>query len=239
MGKKHIIYKRPSKNNIPVGVTLKLIDEDLPNREGKQDPTYIVIHEVSLRTGRSPKNFNMEHYAKKIVEDGKKGSTIGYHYLVGDKEVYQFIEDDVATSHTGTQFGNKNSIGVERIICEGVNFEYALHNQAQLIATLMLKHNIPLDNVITHKEMQKRFGTPEQQANPKQCPARMLAGIKGDVQDFKNEIKRCFVYGWFFEEMLDEKTIQSIPKIQEISKKKFFPEKEKRHKIHGFEELER
>ena len=84
----------------------------------------------------------------------KDGSTIGYHYLVGDKEVWQFLEDDVATSHTGTPFGNKNSIGVERLICEGVNYEHAIHNQAKLVATLMLKHHIPIQNVLTHKEMQ-------------------------------------------------------------------------------------
>lgn len=215
--KKHI-YKRPPKGSKLVKVEPRFIDYDLPNRIGYQKPTYIVIHEVSLGTGKSPKEYNMERYERKISEDARNGSDIRYHYLVGDKQIYQFIEDDVATKHTGTPFGNFNSIGVERLICEGVNYEYATHNQAKLIATLMLKHNIPIDNVITHKEMQKRYATDERKENPKQCPGRMLAGFRGTVQDFKNEIRRCFLYGWFFTELLDEKQIASIPKLQEITK---------------------
>jgi len=136
MSKKKHMYIRPPKGDTPVKVEPKFIDYDLPNRQGHQDPTYIVIHEVSLGTGRSPKEYNMERYANKISEDARNGRTIGYHYLVGDKQVYQFMEDDVATSHTGTEFGNHNSIGVERLICKGVNYEYATHNQAKLIETL-------------------------------------------------------------------------------------------------------
>ncbi len=242
MSKKKHMYIRPPKGDTPVKVEPKFIDYDLPNRQGHQDPTYIVIHEVSLLASkghyRSPKEFNMDRYANKISEDARNGRTIGYHYLVGDKQVYQFMEDDVATSHTGTEFGNHNSIGVERVICDGVNYEHATHNQAKLIATLMLKHNIPLDNVLTHKEMQRRFGDDEEQrANPKQCPGRMLAGFRGTVQDFKGEIKRCFMYGWFFNELLDEKTIEEIPQIQEIAKKRFAPKKEQKTRIVGLENL--
>lgn len=238
MSKNKHIFIRPPKRDDTVKVEQRFIDYDLPNRQGHQDPTYIVIHEVSLGTGRSPKEFNMERYEKKISEDARNGRTIGYHYLVGDKQVYQFLEDDVATGHTGTAFGNHNSIGVERLICEGVNYEFAIHNQAKLIATLMLKHNIPIDNVITHKEMQKRYGTDEQKANPKQCPGRLLAGFRGTVQDFKGEIKRCFMYGWFFNELLDEKQIEEIPKIQEIAKERFLPKKEKRTRIVGLENVD-
>lgn len=266
--KKHM-YKRGNKKDEVKSITNKLIDERLPNRKGKQNPTYIVIHEVSLGTGKSPEDYNMQRYANKIIQDAEntiveitneksqekketkmsyydldkkydkeliekaknnivhikdengedvemkiKVCTIGYHYLVGDKEIYQFIEDDVATSHTGTAFGNNNSIGVERLICKGVNYEQATHNQAKLIATLMLKHDISIENVITHKEMQRRYGNPEQKENPKQCPGRMLAGFRGTVQDFKKEIKRCIAYGWLFEDELDLETRKKLPDIQ-------------------------
>lgn len=116
MSKKMHKYIRPQNE---IRITQKLLDEKATNRVGKQEPKYIVIHEVSLGTGRSPKSFNMDHYVNKITESGKNGSTIGYHYLVGDDRVYQFIEDDIATEHTGTKFGNHNSIGIERVICEG------------------------------------------------------------------------------------------------------------------------
>lgn len=239
MSKKKHIFKKAPKDSKPVKVIQKLLNEDLPNREGHQKPIYIVIHEVSVGTGHSPKTYGMEHYEKLINDNAKKGSTIGYHYLVGDKEVWQFLEDDVATSHTGTKFGNENSIGIERLICEGVNYEYAIHNQAKLTATLMLKHNIPIQNVITHKEMQKRYGNEKQQESPKQCPGRLLSGFRGTMQDFNNEIKRCLMYGWLFEELLDEKQIAEIPKIKEISKRRFAPKKEKRKVIHKLSDLAR
>ncbi len=222
MNKKRHLYKRPNPvEDAKIKVTNRIIDEDSTNRIGLQNPTYIVIHEVSLGTGKSPITYNMEHYANMVKQYGKIGRSVGFHYVVGDKEVCQFIPDDVATEHTGTKFGNTNSISVERLICEGINYEYATHNQAKLIATLMLKHNIPLENVLTHKEMQRRFGEGEKKANPKQCPSRMLAGFRGTVQDFKTEIKRCFIYGWFFEDLLDEKTKNNIPKIQEVAKERF------------------
>lgn len=239
MSKKTHIFKRPPKDVETVRVIQKLLPKNVKTREGEQTPTYIVIHEVSLGTGRSPKTYNMEHYERKLKESAEKGSSIGYHYLVGDKEVWQFLEDNVATSHTGTDFGNENSIGIERVICEGVNYEYAIHNQAKLAATLMLKHNIPIGNVITHKEMQRRYGEKEKQENPKQCPGRLLAGFRGTMQDFNNEIKRCLMHGWLFEELLDEKTISEIPKIKEIATQRFTTKKEKTKKIHGLHDLER
>lgn len=68
--KKHI-YKRGSKKDEVKLITNKLIDKRLPNRTGKQKPTYIVIHEVSLGTGKSPENYNMQRYANKIVQDAE------------------------------------------------------------------------------------------------------------------------------------------------------------------------
>ena len=136
MSKKKHLFKRPDKNMPVVKVEERMLPENSTNRKHKQEPKYIVIHEVSTGTGKSPENYNMEHYAKKIYDMGQNGRTIGYHYLVGDKEVYQFIPDDIASDHTGTAVGNNSSIGIERLICKGVNYEHAIHNQAKLTATL-------------------------------------------------------------------------------------------------------
>lgn len=220
MSKKAHLFKRPNKNDAPVRVIENILPSTSSNLEVPQKPLYIVIHEVSLGTGKSPSTYNMEHYANMIKAAGQRGSTIGYHYLVGDKFIYHFIPDDISTSHTGTAFGNRNSIGIERIICEGTDYEHAIHNQAKLTATLMLKHNIPLCNVITHKQMQYLYGTDEQKKNPKQCPGRLLAGFRGTMTDFKSEIERCFMYGWFFEELLDEHQIAQIPDLMQIARQK-------------------
>jgi len=154
MSQKYDYYKQPEKTEF----IEKLIPYGLPNRSGKEQiPEYIVIHEVSLGLGKSPKNYNINHYANQIVEQGKSGRSIGYHYLAGDKEIYQFLKDTEATDHTGTKEGNSNSIGIERLICEGINYEHALFNQAKLAATLMIKWNIPIEKVVTHKMMQELF----------------------------------------------------------------------------------
>jgi len=154
MSVKYDLYKNSENTKFEK----RLIPYGLPNRSGeKQIPEYIVIHEVSLGLGESPENYNMDHYARKIEQDGLNGSTIGYHILVGDKKVYQFLLETEATHHTGTKEGNHNSIGVERIICAGTNHEQALFNQAKVIATLMIKWNIPLNKVVTHKGMQQMY----------------------------------------------------------------------------------
>ena len=72
MNKKSHMFKRPTKDENPIKVIPHFLDENVSNREGTQKPTYIVIHEVSLGTGRSPKNYNMEHYKNVINEAAKR-----------------------------------------------------------------------------------------------------------------------------------------------------------------------
>ncbi len=155
MSQKYSNYKQAP---FPVPIEQHLLPYGFANHTGeKQIPKYIVIHEVSLGISKSPQTFNMDYYANKIFNDGKNGSKVGYHFLVGDKKIYQFIKEDERTNHSGTIQGNQESIGIERLICKGINYEYALHNQAKLIATLMTKWNIPIENVITHKRTQQIF----------------------------------------------------------------------------------
>lgn len=71
-----------------------------------------------------------------ILTQGHNGRTIGYHYLCGDDKIYQFIPDTEAAHHTGSAFNNC-SIGIERLVCEGLSTEDALYNQAKLTATLV------------------------------------------------------------------------------------------------------
>lgn len=211
MSKKYKNYQRPEYE---VKIEERLLPLGSANRTGKkQVPEYIVIHEVSLGLGKSPENYNMERYENLIRTQGSEGRSIGYHFLVGDKEIYQFIKEDEATDHTGTLEGNNNSIGIERLICEGISYEHALHNQAKLIATLMVKWNIPLDHVKTHKGMVWTFA-PERE-NKKNCPSRMLAGQRGGEEQFRREITKCFKHKWFFYELLNENQIKAINSIMD------------------------
>lgn len=173
----------------------------------KQTPEYIVIHEVSLGLGRSPENFNMEHYHNYIIQQGLEGRTVGYHYLCGDKEIYNFIPDDEKTHHVGCELNN-NSIGIERLICKGISYCDALHNQAKLAATLMVKYNIPIDRVISHKTAQAMCGIEQ----PKQCPNRLIAGQYGGFSLFYKEIKKCLEFGDLFYEVLGKENEMKLVK---------------------------
>ena len=133
-------------------------------RVGAQTPKYIIFHEASLGDGRSPAEYNLRHYEQKLLNDT---TTIGYHYMVSDTEIFQFLEDDVATDHCGNPHINGRSIGVERLICKGIDYAAALDNQAQLIAYLAVKHDIALDHILPHSAVA---------LNGKPCPQRLING---------------------------------------------------------------
>ena len=61
----------------------------------------------------------------------------------------------------------------------------------------------------------------ERRNNPKQCPGRLIAGFRGTLNDFRTEIKRCFMHGWFFNELLDKKTINKIPDVMAWAQRKY------------------
>ena len=196
---KHKKYKL-SKDINKVTVKEKIINDNLSNRlQIKQEPIYIVIHETELGLIKYPKEYNMDYYQNLIISDGEKGNTIGYHYLCSDKEIWHFIPDDEMAHHVGSSL-NKCSIGIERIVCEGISFCDALHNQAKLAATLMVKWNIPIENVISHKTGRILGGS-----LPKECPNRLIAGQYGGFKLFYQEIKKCLQNQDFFYEILDSK----------------------------------
>lgn len=194
----HKLYKL-NKDIKNVKVEEKLLPDNASNMNlGFQVPLYIVIHEVSLGIGKTPANYDMEHYANKILKDGLSGSKIGYHYLVGDKKIYHFIPDDCYACHTGSVL-NFCSIGIERLVCKGISFCDALHNQAKLAATLMVKWNIPFEHVISHKTA--RIMTGEE---VKQCPSRLINEQYGGFEMFKKEVKRCLEFGDLFDEVFEQ-----------------------------------
>lgn len=182
-----------------VRVEEHFLPEEATNMKlGSQIPKYIVIHEVSLGLGKTPESYDMQHYADKILTDGLNGSAIGYHYLVGDKKIYHFIPDTCWVKHTGTDL-NFCSIGIERLVCKGISYCDALHNQAKLAATLMIKWNIPFERVISHKTARIMCGK-----EVKDCPSRLNHNQYGGFELFKNEIKKCLQYNDLFDEVFEE-----------------------------------
>ena len=163
---------------------------------------------------KSPAKFNLEHYHNKLLEDGINApgtlKQVGYHYLVTDDKVVQFIPDNEVACHTGSAF-NLHSIGIERIICEGTSYPDALHNQAKLAATLMIKHNIPLRRVIRHIDARQLTG-----GIPKYCPGRLINGFYGGMEKFIEEIVLCIKNRDFFMELLTEDK-RLVPEDKQIT----------------------
>ncbi len=144
-----------------------LIPEGSPRRTGSMKPKWITIHETSLGLGKEPSWKNVSYYRKKL---SSYDSTIGYHFLIEANRfeipvVYQFLESNVSTHHTGNDIGNAESIGIERLVNEDTWFDTAISLQAKLTATLMNMYEIPIERVVPHKYW-----------SGKECPARLLAG---------------------------------------------------------------
>lgn len=161
------------------------------NRQGKViEPTYITIHETSPGTQIEPKHKDIGYYTYYIMNPSSEKEEIGFHYIVSDKKIVQFIPDNEFTRHCLD--GNLCSIGIERIVNLNVNFEKAICNQARLAATLMKKHAIPLENVVPHKFW-----------NGKQCPARLLAGMYGGWNGFVDKVEFFYKNKQFIIDCLD------------------------------------
>lgn len=177
-----------------VKFTKRLIPLGATNRLGqRRRPTLITIHECSLGLGEAPPDRNLEYYIG-LMERPKEGKKqVGYHYLVSDREIVQFIPDNEVTHHTGNAKGNQLSIGIERLVNEGTDFDKAISIQAKLTATLMKKWNIPLLYVVPHRYW-----------GDVNCPARLLAGQNGGWYDFHLHVKHLYVMKNFFQEVLDD-----------------------------------
>lgn len=119
---------------------------------------------------------------------------VATQYGVDDKTAIQMTPDECRPGHVGGpkkgNYGadrgacNSNSLGIE--ICDGpgCNLDLAIENGIEVCRYLMQKYNIPIDNVIRHKDV-----------SGKNCPWSMIDGAsyngkKGDGTKwtrFKNE----------------------------------------------------
>lgn len=176
----------------------RLLPENSPKRDGVMlNPKYITIHETELGTELSPANYNYDMYEIKLQDTS---SSIGYHFMVEanineTSHVYQFLETDVSTHHTGNAEGNQNSIGIERLVNVDTDMERAIDVQATLTAVLMHKYNISIENVVPHKYW-----------SGKECPNRLLAGMYGGWEGFIERVKYHFDKKSEIEDIIFERT---------------------------------
>lgn len=114
---------------------------------------YIVVHESGMpRTGNDAlllARVQME------TAEGTRDRQASWNYQIDENKVYQSFDDNVICWHagdgTGTPgSGNNNGIGIEMCINDDGNYDGAMYHDAKLIAYLMHKYNLKLENVQRH-----------------------------------------------------------------------------------------
>ena len=142
-------------------------------------PRYITIH----NTANTSRGANAASHATYLQNSGKN-SSVSYHYVVDDKEVYQLLPDNEVAWHAGDGLygtGNRQSLAIE--ICENSDGDLlkATDLTVELTAYLMKKYNIPLSNVVQHNHW-----------SGKNCPNRIRKGEPYDWNTFLNKVQAIY-----------------------------------------------
>ena len=131
-------------------------------------PKYITIHSTQNYTG------DAYAHAKALKNGALRGGVCGYlcwHFTVQDDAVVQHIPTNERGEHADFDGpGNRYSIGIEMCEHKGNNQAKTIDRTAQLAASLMYYHKIPLSNVVPH------YHWPREGYNPahKDCPHFLL-----------------------------------------------------------------
>jgi len=125
---------------------------------------YITIHSTQNYTG------DAYAHAKALSRGALKGGTYGYlcwHFTVQDSVAIQHMPTNERGEHADfTGPGNTYSIGIEMAEHKGNNMPRTLDKTAQLAASLMYYHDIPIQNVVPHYHWPRyQYKTPH-----KACP---------------------------------------------------------------------
>ncbi len=131
-------------------------------------PRYITIHSTQNYTG------DAYAHAKALKRGALRGGVCGYlcwHFTVQDDVVIQHIPTNERGEHADFDGpGNRYSIGIEMCEHKGNDLAKTIDRTAQLTASLMYYHNIPLSNVVPHYHWpRKGYSTPH-----KNCPHFLL-----------------------------------------------------------------
>ncbi|MDK8181974.1 N-acetylmuramoyl-L-alanine amidase [Paenibacillus sp. UMB4589-SE434] len=154
---------------MPMNIKSMLLPAGAPNKPNRgMQPRYITVH----NTDNTARGATAEAHAR-FQLNGSGGISKSWHYTVDDQAIYQHLQDLEQGWHAGDGAGPGNalSIGIEICMYDGMNEMLAWRSAAELIASLMVKHDIPLQNVVPHKHW-----------SGKACPSRLLPHWQTFVQ---------------------------------------------------------
>ena len=161
--------KTDIKTEIKIEVKKDFIPAGRLNRPAYYNPgQFITVHE----TGNFSKGADAAAHARYLKTVNDK---ISWHYTVDDKDCYQHLPEEETAFHAGDGAGdgNRKSIGIEICVNEGGELEKAVNNAARLVAKIMVRRKIPLENIVPHHHW-----------SGKNCPQGILAGKPVNWQDF-------------------------------------------------------
>lgn len=161
------------------------------------NPRYITIHSTqnysagALRHSLALKNGKLR---SRKVRGGNRIGYLTWHYTVDDQLSVQHLPDTEQGEHADFDGpGNNYSIGIEMCEHRGSNLNATIERTAMLTASLMLKHNIPIQNVKAHYHWPRAGRTPENKNCPHFLldngkPGRKWRWFKAKVEMYRNAL---------------------------------------------------
>jgi len=117
-------------------------------------PKYITVHETS-----NPNVGADAEMHRKFLVNGGGPEGVSFHWCVDDTEAVHLIPDNENAWHAGdgaNGTGNRQSIGIETCVNADGDWAKTRANLAALVAHLMVRHGIPLANVVQHNRWSQK-----------------------------------------------------------------------------------
>ncbi len=169
-GYKNKIWYNTTHRGVGSGVSQATLDEYfgegyvIPNEE---NIFWIVVHESGMPLpGQDAQVLAELQYNNVNVSDSYREAS--WHYQVDEGVIYQSFDDNFELWHAGgtytwLSYGNTNSIGIEMCINADGNYDGSMRHDAKLVAHLMHKYNLGIQNVKRHYDFAG-----------KECPSYMI-----------------------------------------------------------------
>lgn len=108
-------------------------------------------------TGNNTKGADANSHANYMVSDSNYNSRArSWHYTVDSNRVIQHIPDDEVTWQGDSYEAYSTSIGIETCVDSGSDLELTWHRTAKLMASLLVKHDLEVSDIVQHYDWSKK-----------------------------------------------------------------------------------
>lgn len=155
-------------------------------RRSHKDIKAIVVHDTG-NTGKGAGALNHQKYLTHATRSGSAHYYVDENYIIqpiGDSYIAYSVGDKHSLKNrTRPDLNNSNTISVELCINSDGNYKQAYTNSVELVKNLMVKFNIPINNVVRHFDV-----------SGKMCPNTMSKDNWKDWYKFKLDISKPIQY---------------------------------------------